>query len=124
MCLSPGTCWALSCPESSVSLQEGQGTGPGQHRGVPFPWSFPLCLPQSFLRQLDPSLPPWALSLRIQAVCLAQPGCWLFPVWDGCPGLGLPGSPPSLSNKGLGWDFLSWKEELLLQGFCKDISYF
>lgn len=88
------------------------------------PWSFPLCLPQSFPGQLGSSLLPWALSLWIQAVCLAQPGCWLFPVWDGCPGMGLPGSPPSLSSKSLGWDFPSWREELLLQGFWKGISYF
>lgn len=100
-------------------LQEGLTAG----RGIPFPRFFPLCLPRSFLRQLDPSLPPRALSQDPACVLGAA---WLLalPVWDGCLGMGLPGSPPSISSKGLGWDFPSWKEELLPQGFWKGISYF
>lgn len=118
VCLSPGP--AGPCPAPGALCPSRKGWLPGQHGAVPFP----LCLPQSFPRQLGPSLPPWALSLWIRAVCLAQPGSWLFPVWDGCPGMGLPGSPPSLSSKGLGWDFPSWREELLPKGFWKGISCF
>lgn len=35
VCLSPGTCWALSCPRNSVTLQEGLAAGTAQKCSLP-----------------------------------------------------------------------------------------
>lgn len=106
VCLSPGMCWALSCPGSCVSLQEGLAAGTAQRCSLPLVLPS-LCAPElseaagSFLAYLGPvsgSRPCAWLSLAVGCslcgmtarawVCLAPLHLFQAKVWAG---ISLPG---------------------------------